>query len=202
MFNTKSYNTYDDYVEHQKSKAPPDSELRKQLLTTLWESDCIGFRKNFEPFISMLKTKKNALCLGARTGQEVHVLRELGLDAIGIDLIESLPLVLKGDVHNLTFANNSFDFIFSNIFDHVLYPEKFISEVKRVLNSNGYCLLHLSVGDAHPDGDPWASCNVSSSKDVIDTFGNDYTVIENKLLAQKDWPTYWSLMLCKKSIQK
>src|SRR5690606_13801274 len=99
---------------------------------------CAGFRENFRPYTDILKGCKNAMCLGARTGMEVHVLREMGLDAIGIDLVETPPLVLSGDVHDVQFAVDSFDFIFSNIFDHVLYPDKFIREIERIAKPNSY----------------------------------------------------------------
>ena len=139
------HSSYEDYIQHQKSKADYGTPLRQRLLTDLWESDCDGFRLNFKPYHDIISKCKNALCLGARTGQEVFVLNELGIDAIGIDLVATPPLVISGDVHNLEFENESYDFIFSNIFDHVLYPEKFISEIERVLKPNGHCLLHLSI---------------------------------------------------------
>jgi SAM-dependent methyltransferase len=195
---TRQYSSYDEYVAHQKSKADHGTLLHKQLLNELWEPDCQGFRENFKPYEKIIKESKSGLCLGARTGQEVFVLREMGLEAIGIDLVENLPLVLKGDVHNLNYPDKSFDFIFSNIFDHILYPDKFINEIKRVLVPKGYCLLHLSIAsNGHPDGDPWSSCEVNSSKQVIELFGDSYTVIDDMLLGQKNWPTYWTLMVKK-----
>lgn len=196
---TKTYSSYEEYIEHQKSKADHGTELYEKLRTTLWESDCEGFRLNFKPYGDIIGSSKKALCLGARTGQEVHVLREdYKLDAIGIDLVDTPPLVIEGDVHDLKFDNDSFDFIFSNIFDHVLYPVKFVSEIKRVLLTKGVCLLHLSVAEnGHPDFDKWSCCEVNSSKQVIDLFGEDYEVLENKPLNQPNWPTYWVLMLRK-----
>ena len=194
---TKEYSTYEEYIDHQKSKANHGTKLYEQLKTTLWESDCEGFRLNFKTYSELIKPLKNALCLGARTGQEVHVLREdYGLDAIGIDLVDTPPLVIEGDVHDLKFENESFNFIFSNIFDHTLYPEKFVNEIKRVLSPNGICLLHLSVSDSgHPDDDPWSSCEINSSKQVIELFGDNYKVLEDKPLNQNNWPTYWVLLL-------
>ena len=197
---TRQYASYEDYIKHQKSKADHDTPLYAKLLTDLWEPDCAGFRENFRPYAQILTQCGNALCLGARTGQEVHVLREMGVDAIGIDLVSTPPLVLEGDVHALTFADNSYNFVFSNIFDHVLYPEKFISEVKRVMRPGAYCLLHLSVaGDnqSHPDNDPWAANTLRSSQAVIDLFGPGYEVLEDKLLGQANWPTYWTLFVRK-----
>jgi SAM-dependent methyltransferase len=195
---TKNYFTYEEYVDHQKSKANHDTPLYNSLLNELWESDCEGFRLNFKPYNKIFQKLNNALCLGARTGQEVHVLRELGLDAIGIDLVDTPPLVLEGDVHDLKFENSSYDLIFSNIFDHVLYPEKFINEIKRVLKPNGYCLLHLSIAEnGHPDHDPWSCNEVNSSKQVINLFGSDYLILEDKPLNQSNWPTYYTLFLQK-----
>lgn len=190
----KNYENYDDYISHQKSKANHGSDLRNRLLNELWEPDCEGFRLNFKNYHDILSTKTNALCLGARTGQEVFVLKELGLDAIGIDLVDNPPLVMEGDVHNLTFDNESYDFIFSNIFDHVLYPEKFVSEIERVLKPGGHCLLHLSIldrDDAH-------SANVlHSSNHVINLFKGQIEILVDKELGQPEWPQYWELMIKK-----
>lgn len=190
---TKTYGSYDEYIAHQKSKANHGTELHKKLLNELWAPDCEGFRKNFEKHNEILtKECKNALCLGARTGQEVFVLKELGLDAIGIDLVDNPPLVIEGDVHDLKFADTSYDFIFSNIFDHVLYPEKFISEIERVIKPNGYVLLHLSINDT----DDVHSANVlPSSEAVRKLFKKDIEVLIDKPLGQKDWPAYWEFLV-------
>ena len=198
---TRQYANYEDYIRHQKSKADHGSPLYNRLLNELWEPDCAGFRENFRPYTDVLAQCKNALCLGARTGQEVHVLREMGVtEAIGMDLVSTPPLVLEGDVHDLQFPDLSYDFVFSNIFDHVLYPAKFVAEIKRVLKSGGHCLLHLSVapeGKPHPDNDLWAANTLRSSQAVIDLFGPGYEVIEDRLLGQPNWPTYWTLFVRK-----
>ena len=195
-FKIKQYKSYSDYVEHQKSKANPETRLFHELLTTKWEPDCEGFRLNFARHKDILSKLKTAICLGARTGQEVYVLNELGLNSIGIDLTACPPYVIEGDVHDIPFSDNTFDFIFSNIFDHVLHPHIFVKEIKRVLNKSGYVLLHLSISEnGHPDNDHWASCEVNSSKQVIDLFGDNFTVVQNEPLNQPNWPTYWILLL-------
>ena len=88
------------------------------------------------------KNKKEAICLGARTGQEVYVLRELGLNCIGIDLVDFPPYTIKGDIHNLEFEDEKFDLIFTNILDHSLDLEKFISEMERVCVKDGIIILN------------------------------------------------------------
>lgn len=198
---TRRYASYQDYIAHQKSKANHGSPLYQRLLTDLWEPDCAGFRENFKPYSQLLAQCDTALCLGARTGQEVHVLREMGVSqAIGIDLVSTPPLVIEGDVHNLAFDDASTDFVFSNIFDHVLYPNRFVEEIKRVLKPGKYCLLHLSVapeGMPHPDNDQWAANTLRSSQAVIDLFGPGYEVLEDRLLGQAHWPSYWTLFVRK-----
>lgn len=198
---TRPYASYEDYIRHQKSKADHGTPLYTKLLTDLWEPDCAGFRENFRPYAEILATCTNALCLGARTGQEVHVLREMGVaGALGIDLVATPPLVLEGDVHQLQFADASYDFVFSNIFDHVLYPDRFVSEIKRVTRPGAHILLHLSVAPAgmpHPDNDQWAANTLRDSRDVVALFGPGYKVIEDRLLGQPNWPTYWTLFLRK-----
>ena len=122
----KKYESYDEYVDHQKSKAPHGSSLHKALSKggDKWDSDCEGFRRIFSEHQELLDSLKKGLCLGARTGQEVSVLQDLGFtDTIGIDLNDDPPLVIEGDVHDVPFEDNSFDFVFSNIFDHVFYRD-------------------------------------------------------------------------------
>jgi len=113
------YKTYDDYVKHQTSKILLPG-VKTRLLTTEWKVWLDGFKKIFYPHKQILSNCNRALCLGARTGQEVQALKDMKVDAIGIDLMPFPPLVIQGDVHAIPYEENSFDFVFSNIFDHVL----------------------------------------------------------------------------------
>ena len=199
---SKRYDSYQEYIEHQKSKAPPGGDLYARLLGDLWEDNCAGFRKKFLQIQEVLHGKRSALCLGARTGEEVFVLSEMGIDSIGIDLHPCLPRVIEGDVHNLPFPDLKFDFVFSNIFDHVLYPKRFLAELDRVLMAGGHGLLHLSVckdEGVHPDADPWASTFLSSSsvvREMLSQLG-DYEFLADEPLRQENWPSYWTLLFRK-----
>ncbi|CAI0425803.1 unnamed protein product [Linum tenue] len=57
----------------------------------------------------------------------------------------SPPLVVEGDFHAQPFGDGTFDFEFSNVFDHALYPEKFAREIERTLRPGGVCALHVAV---------------------------------------------------------
>ncbi len=142
---THSYESYDDYMQHQRNKTLDPKRIEKWLGSE-WNVKLEGFKDIFSRNSSYLRSGMRAICLGARTGQEVKALQDMGLDAIGIDLVAFPPFTIEGDIHHLAFADGSFDFAFSNIFDHALYPEKFISEIERVLKPGGTAILHLQIG--------------------------------------------------------
>ena len=53
---------------------------------------------------------------------------------------------LKEDVTNLSFKDNTFDFVISNqVMEHILDENKFLSELLRVLKPDGYLLLNFPV---------------------------------------------------------
>ena len=136
-------NKYADYISLQKEKTT-DPKRREKWLNQEWDLKLNGFERIFRENISVIGRK--CLCIGARTGQEVQALINLGKEAVGIDLVPCEPLVIEGDFHDLSFEDESFDFVFSNVFDHALYPDKFLQEINRVLSSTGVAILHLQTG--------------------------------------------------------
>jgi SAM-dependent methyltransferase len=145
MTSVRKYEEYEHYLEFQKKKTT-DPVKRKKWLNEEWDSKIDGFKNEFSKLKNFLTPEMNILCLGARTGQEVQALRDLGCEnAIGIDIVPTEPLVIKGDIHDLQFENESMDLIYSNIIDHALYPAKMISEIERVLKPDGLCFLQFQL---------------------------------------------------------
>jgi len=85
----------------------------------------LEWRRNVEAFLvlfqgliaeGLLSSESKVLCLGAKNGQEVLVLKEIGVsDAVGSDPVASPPLVIEGDMHRQSFEDNTFDFEFSSV---------------------------------------------------------------------------------------
>lgn len=168
MKKARIYKEYQDYIKHQKNKTT-DPKRRKKWLNEEWDLKLNGFEKLFSKHSDIIKPGMKALCIGARTGQEVVALKQIGLDAIGIDIVEHPPNVISGDMHHLQFPDNTFDFVFSNVFDHSLYPDKKISEIERVLTHNGHVLLHfLTINSDH---DEYSETFIESiERDVLTLF--------------------------------
>jgi len=144
MKKLNEYKTYKEYLLHQITKTT-DSNRRKKWLGEEWLIKLNGFKNIFEQHEAILKDKKNFLCIGARTGQEVVALKDLGYEAEGIDLIPCPPHVKQGDMHKLDYEDEAFDCVFSNVFDHSLYPEKKCSEMLRVLRQEGIIIMHFQI---------------------------------------------------------
>ena len=141
------YDSYESYKQHQLNKTL-DPKLRKIWKTRDWDRKVQVFAQFFQRLKqqNLLHNHSKALSVGARVGQEVEALRRVGVsDSMGIDLVPCPPLVIEGDFHNQPFENETFDFEFSNVFDHALYPHKFVSEIERTMKPNGVCVLHVAL---------------------------------------------------------
>lgn len=163
------YSSYENYIQRQLNKTL-NPKLREIWTTRDWERKI----KVFSEFFSELKRQNllsndtKALCIGARVGQEVEALRRIGVvDSVGIDLVPYPPLVVKGDFHNQPFRNESFDFEFSNVFDHALFPDKFVSEIERTLKPGGVCVLHVSISRR---ADKYSANDLYSSDPLVQLF--------------------------------
>ena len=154
-----------------------DEKRRNIWLKDEWQSKIDLFYKKFKQIVENYKIKPcKTLCLGARVGQEVVAFKKLDFDAIGIDLVEHLPNVIKGDIHNLEFDKKTFGCVFTNIYDHSLYPEKFSKEIDRVLKINGVAIIHLAINKATDD---FGVIEMKNEKFILDQFTN-YKVLKNE----------------------
>jgi SAM-dependent methyltransferase len=137
----RSYDSYDDYLEHQKAKLEThefgqyDEEFRHALRERLnsLELDWPG---------------RNVLCLGARIGSEVKAFLDLGAFAVGLDLNPGAGnrYVVHGDFHDLQFSANSIDVVYTNSLDHAFDIGRIAQEVLKVLKPDGLFLVEAVQG--------------------------------------------------------
>ncbi|XVE74886.1 hypothetical protein DITRI_Ditri12bG0054500 [Diplodiscus trichospermus] len=174
------YTSYGSYIQRQLNKTL-NPKLRKIWTTRDWDRKIHVFSRFFQELKleNLLSNSSKSLCIGARVGQEVEALKRVGVsDSIGIDLVPCPPLVLKGDFHNQPFDNETFDFEFSNVFDHALYPQKFVAEIERTLKPDGVCVLHVALSRR---ADKYSANDLYSVKPLVKLFQRSQLVRVRKV---------------------
>jgi SAM-dependent methyltransferase len=174
------YKSYEAYIQRQLNKTL-NPKLREIWTTRDWNRKIPVFAKFFSELKSknLLQETSKALCIGARVGQEVEALRRINVvDSIGMDLVPHPPLVVEGDFHNQPFDNDTFDFEFSNVFDHALYPHKFVAEIERTLKPNGVCVLHVALSRR---ADKYSANDLYSVEPLVELFKNSVLVHVRKV---------------------
>ena len=175
IFNCHS--SYEDYIKKQTEKTL-DPKRISRWKGVEWQIKVDGFENLFKRNEEYITNKKKALCLGSRTGQEVFVLRKLGMEAIGIDLVEFPPYTIKGDIHNLFYEDGIFDLVFTNILDHSLYLQKFISEMERVSTNRGIIILNIQENMTFDD---YSENIINDSKPILELFKNSSLLKSRKI---------------------
>lgn len=185
---------YEQYLKLQLAKTSDPQRISKWK-NEEWIIKLNGFENMFQRLSDFVGDKNNAILLGARTGQEVAALRNIGKKAIGVDLVEFPPYTIIGDVHNLPFENETFDLAFTNIFDHVLMPAKMLSEVYRVLVNNGVFILQIQLGFDPDEYSVNYVNNLDELKQLIKSL--NFNIISGKTIANKHDLMNYELILTK-----
>ena len=181
------HKNYDDYINKQKEKTNNPKKI-KIWKEDQWEEKVKGFENLFNRNKAYVNNKKKAICFGARTGQEVFVLKNLGLDAIGVDLVSFPPYTIQGDIHNVPFGKGEFDLVFTNIIDHSLNVEKFISEMERVCKKKGNIIINILIN--HDEVDDYAENQINNALVIIKMFKNSKLVEERQIKNTFDMLNY------------
>jgi SAM-dependent methyltransferase len=164
MMKLKTYTSYDDYLKHQREKTRKTRDRESRNYAANIERFTGVFNWWFDQFHI---SPSRAVCIGARSGAEVEALRNMGVDAVGYDLVESPPLVLLGDAHELPCPDVHYDFVFTNVFDHSAKPQAFAAEVERVCKPGGNILMQLEIGLSD---DSYRANDVTALSDVLMLF--------------------------------
>lgn len=146
-FQYRNYASYEEYVQHQSQKF--DEILKTQ--GGFKSRDILEYRKRFYRRFchlpAFLDKSSKILCLGARQGTEVEVLRDMGYsNAIGLDLNPGSenPYVISGDFMHLEYADASMDMVYTNCVDHAFNLDQFFKEHARVVKEGGYALYDIA----------------------------------------------------------
>jgi SAM-dependent methyltransferase len=140
-FQKRGYDSYEAYLEHQKAK----------LETHQFGNYDDEFRSALRERLSALEIEwpgRSVLCLAARIGTEVKAFLDLRAFAVGIDLNPGADnrYVVHGDFHDLQFAPESIDVVYTNSLDHAFDIDRIAKEVLKVLEPDGVFLVEAVQG--------------------------------------------------------
>jgi len=196
----KKIDNYEEYINLQKEKTE-DPERRKKWEGKLNENTQ-KFIPTFEQYIDIFSSFKDDLvyCLGARTGEEALSLRSLGFEkALGTDLVPYLDHVIKDDIHDMQFKDNSVGLFYTNIFDHSIDPKKFLSEIFRCLKPSGKAFFQLQIGSQL---DKYGVLFIDNPQDFVDLSKDvGFNIIkseQNSVLTPHNHGLNWNVILEKK----
>ena len=124
----ESYGSYADYLRHQVAgRLDPGKHAAPEKVA--------AFAASFRGF--GMPASSDCLCVGARFGEEVEAGLACFRSCVGVDLVALPPLVVEGDMHDLRFADGSFDVVYTNVIDHAYDLPRAFSEMARVLRPGG-----------------------------------------------------------------
>lgn len=183
-FQNRRYDSYEAYLTHQRAKlethdfADYDSKFRTALRDRL-------------ATLKVAWNGRSVLCLGARIGTEVKAFLDLGCFAIGIDLNPGPEnrYVVQGDFHDLQFAPNSVDVVYTNSLDHAYDLNRIAKEVIKVLKSEGMFMVEAVQGSAQGvnpgffESFFWKDIN-----DLIRVFENAGFTMTGRSVITSPWP--------------
>jgi len=197
MIGIKKIEEYNDYLKLQKEKTE-DPERRKKWESKLNENTQ-KFIPTFEQYLSDFEQFKSesVYCLGARTGEEALALRQLGFEkTLGTDLVPYLDHVIKDDIHNMSFDDDSVGMFYTNIFDHSIDPVKFLKETYRCLKKGGRAFFQLQIGSQL---DKYGVLFIDNPDDFIslskDAGFNIYKSEQNLVLTPHNHGLNWNVIL-------
>src|SRR4030067_906003 len=169
-FRRKKYKSYSEYLKHQRSKL---ATIKEKWLPNYDIKYRVALRDRLKKQ-GIVKPKMSVLCLAARIGTEVKSFLDLGCFAVGLDINpeKNNKYVVYGDFHDIQFADNSVDVVFTNSLDHTFDFDRLLKEIKRVLKPNAFLILEIFKGgkEAFYDSNYYEAVAWDRIDDVLDIF--------------------------------
>lgn len=164
-FLRSEFDDYDKYLEIQYRLDPKeflDSRLKiiSSFVYIIPQLEKLGLTKPVKESGGQAKgqLKKNELKIldaGCRDGWAIEFLNDLGYtDVVGLELFDEYVnycnarnrKAVKGDLHELEFADDSFEFVYCrHVLEHCLDPVKVIEEMLRVLKPGGVMFCNFPL---------------------------------------------------------
>ncbi len=152
--------------------------VQSQLETYNRKKDLVHVtKKELDLVVNHLKRNvvniESGICHGVRTGFEVdYFIEKLKCNVIGTEIARTNHLhTIQMDFHDIKEGwENSFDFIYTNSFDHSNKPEYCLDQWMRCLKKEGYCYITW----------PESNVNTTNSADCFSGSLSEYIILIEK----------------------
>ncbi len=107
----------------------------------------VGQRILVDSAASIAPPNAAVLCVGCRNGLELEAFRAKGIgDVRGIDLFSQRPDVLVMDMHDMSFADDSFDIVYtSHSLEHAFDVDQAVREMVRVARPSAVIAVEVPI---------------------------------------------------------
>lgn len=185
-FSYRDYASYDEYITHQKQKFIETLKLQGGFSSLILGRFRRHFFSVFKHLFPVLPKDAMILCLGARQGTEVEVLRDCGYkNSIGIDLYPGPgnPFVQEGDFMRTNFKDSTFDMVYSNALDHAFNLNDAFLEHARILKPDGYAVYEFKCG---VEGGAFEALSWQRDEDLVTVMLKHFKTLE-QVFRRGEW---------------
>lgn len=197
----RDYRNYEEYVVHQAQKFNEILRMRGGFPSRTIVTWRRRFFARFKHLMPLLGPDAVILCLGARQGTEVEVLRDLGYhNAYGVDLNPGPcnPYVRIGDFMHLREADQSIDCIYTNCVDHAFALDGFLAEHRRVLKPTGLALYDLPRYSGTRKPGAFEAIGWTSEHEIVERLAQSYAGL---LMSRMETKWQWVLFQGPRKLQ-
>ena len=119
-----------------------------------------------------LDLTSSVLCVGCRNLSEINSFEAAGFEHVtGIDLQSTDPRILVMDMHNMNFADDSFDVVYAtHVLEHSFDFRRAVSELVRVARPGAHAIVEVPVNFETNDIDRW---DIKNREALLALFGCD-----------------------------
>jgi SAM-dependent methyltransferase len=156
----------------------------------------INFSQNLQKFAEELATFSSAYVLVVGSGQQKAILERLlakysYIQLIYCDIDLNATVDLFCDAHELPFRNGVFQGILTTaVLEHVLYPERVVSEISRVLENGGVIYSEIPfMQQVHEGAYDFTRYSLSGHRRLL----NDFCELSSGLVAGPGTVLAWSI---------
>jgi ubiquinone/menaquinone biosynthesis C-methylase UbiE len=95
---------------------------------------------------------------------------------------------MVGDFHDLQFADNTVDVVFTNSLDHAFDLSRILAEARRVLTPGGLLICEVGLGvDAGSDPGPFESLSWANVDDILQQITSQEFQLEHRSRFDTPW---------------